>query len=55
MTKLTVQKDKKKIFAFYQLLKDDSGAVLEGKVLVHRQDYLLNDFGMKFLEAIKGT
>lgn len=47
-------KDQKKTFAFYQLLKDDSGPVLEGNALVPRQDYLLNDFGKKFVESIKG-
>jgi len=46
-------KDQKKAFALYQLLKDDSGPVLEGKALVHRQDYLLNDFGKKFVESIR--
>lgn len=46
-------KDQKKIFAFYQLLKDDSGQVYEGHALVFRQGYLLNDFGKKFVESIK--
>ena len=48
-------KDQKKTFAFYQLLKDDSGPALEGKALVHRQYYLLNEFGKKFVESIKET
>lgn len=46
-------KEQKKTFAFYQLLKDDSGQVLEGNALVFRQGFLLNDFGKKFVEAVK--
>lgn len=48
-------KDQKKIFTFYQLLNHDNGRTIEGHTLVLHDDYLLNDFGKKFVESIKGN
>lgn len=46
-------KDQKKIFTFYQLLNHDNGRSVEGYTLVLHDNYLLNDFGKKFVESIR--
>ena len=52
---INCSKDQKKIFTFYQLLNHDNGRYVEGHTLVLHDDYLLNDFGKKFVESIKGN
>lgn len=49
----TCSEDKKKNFAFYGLLKDDGITDFVDRSLVIKQKYALNDFGKKFVEAIK--
>lgn len=46
--------DKKRNFAFYGLLKDKGITSFASNALTIGQHYALNDFGKKFVDAVKG-
>lgn len=46
-------KEQKKLFSLYELLTDETGQSFQGETLFFSEGYSKNEFGAKFVEAIK--